>query len=102
MGGSIPASTTADGIADRRATGGTPRTSTWRMGRNSAALTGLALSVALVCIAVLAGRLAPDDPFQSVAAPLAPPSLGYPMGTDDLGRNVLSGVIHGARTSLAV
>jgi peptide/nickel transport system permease protein len=67
-----------------------------------AALAGLALNLVLVGVAALAGRLAPDDPFRSVAAPLMPPSLAHPMGTDDLGRDVLGGVIHGARTSLVV
>jgi peptide/nickel transport system permease protein len=63
---------------------------------------GLTLSLVLVGAALLAGRLAPDDPFRSVAVPLTPPSLAHPMGTDDLGRDVLAGVIHGARTSLVV
>jgi peptide/nickel transport system permease protein len=102
MAGSIPASATADGVVDRLALRRWPRASTWRALKSTAALAGLALSVVLVGIAVLAHRLAPDDPFQSVAAPLTPPSLEHPMGTDDLGRDVLSGVIHGARTSLTV
>src|SRR5262245_52303901 len=102
MDGSIPASTTADGVVDPLAHRLVPRSATWRGRRRPAALVGIVLRVVLVGVAVLAGRLAPDDPFQSVAAPLAPPSLDYPMGTDDLGRNLLSGVIYGARTSLAV
>jgi len=67
-----------------------------------AALVGLALSLVLVGVAALAGQLAPDDPFRSVGLPLTPPSLVHPMGTDDLGRDVLAGVIHGTRTSLVV
>ena len=31
---------------------------------------------------------------------LSAPTLAHPMGTDDLGRDVLAGVVHGARTSL--
>jgi peptide/nickel transport system permease protein len=85
--------------------GPAPRAS-WAAGRlpfrSPAALTGLTLTFAWVGVALLAGQLAPDDPFRSVAAPLAAPSRAYPMGTDDLGRDVLTGVIHGARTSLVV
>jgi peptide/nickel transport system permease protein len=85
--------------------GPAPRAS-WAAGRlpfrSPAALTGLTLTFAWVGVALLAGQLAPDDPFRSVAAPLAAPSRAYLMGTDDLGRNVLTGVIHGARTSLVV
>jgi peptide/nickel transport system permease protein len=51
---------------------------------------------------VLAERLAPADPFLSVALPLLPPSAAYPMGTDDLGRDLLAGVLHGARTAALV
>jgi peptide/nickel transport system permease protein len=65
-------------------------------------MVGLALSLVLVGVAALAGRLAPHDPFRSVGMPLTPPSLVHPMGTDDLGRDVLAGVIHGTRTSLVV
>jgi peptide/nickel transport system permease protein len=67
-----------------------------------AGLAGLGLSLALVCVAALADQLAPDDPFRSIASPLTPPSLEHLMGTDDLGRDVLAGIVHGARTSLVV
>ena len=103
MAGSIPASATAeDGAvrpASRRRTARLPLSVV--LG-SPAGLAGLGLSLALVCVAALADRLAPDDPFLSVASPLTPPSLQHPMGTDDLGRDVLSGVIYGARTSLVV
>lgn len=42
------------------------------------------------------------DPAANVAAPLSPPGLQHLFGTDDLGRDVFSGVIRGARTSLLV
>ncbi|MGH7323898.1 MAG: ABC transporter permease [Candidatus Rokuibacteriota bacterium] len=67
-----------------------------------AGAVGLALTVALVMVAVLADHLTPGDPFASVAPSLAPPSWRHPMGTDDLGRDLLTGVVHGARTSLVV
>jgi peptide/nickel transport system permease protein len=56
----------------------------------------------LLAVALLAGRIAPSDPFASVGPPLSAPTLGHPMGTDDLGRDLLSGVAHGTRTSLVL
>ncbi len=73
-----------------------------RVLRNPAGLLGLVLTVALVGVALLAPQLAPSDPFRTVAGPLQAPSADHLMGTDNLGRDVLSGVIHGARTSIQV
>jgi peptide/nickel transport system permease protein len=63
---------------------------------------GLALTLALVTVAGLADLIAPTDPFASVGRPLSPPSRLHTLGTDDLGRDLLSGVVHGAQTSLLV
>lgn len=63
---------------------------------------GVGLTLALVIIAAFAGAIAPVDPFASVAPPLSPPSRAHAMGTDDLGRDLLAGIVHGARTSLLV
>lgn len=63
---------------------------------------GLGLSLALVVLGVFGGALAPTDPFRPAGAPLQPPGGGHLFGTDDLGRDVLSGVLHGARISLLV
>jgi peptide/nickel transport system permease protein len=60
-------------------------------------LIGLALACAL-----LADAIAPHDPLRSSVAFLSPPSPGHALGTDELGRDVLSRVIHGARTSLLI
>src|SRR5262249_15931976 len=70
--------------------------------RASGGALGLGLTLALVALALLANVLAPTDPFDSVAAPLSPPSRAHTFGTDDLGRDVLAGVIHCARTSLVI
>jgi peptide/nickel transport system permease protein len=52
-------------------------------------------------VAVFAAVLAPDNPTKSVLTQvLQAPSLSHPMGTDDLGRDVLSRIIYGARASL--
>lgn len=65
-------------------------------------LLGLILLVPSVIAALAAPQLAPADPFASVAAPFQPPSAEHWFGTDDLGRDQLSAVIYGARTSLLV
>jgi peptide/nickel transport system permease protein len=70
--------------------------------RTPAGVLGLALTLSLVALALLADTLAPVDPFASIAPPLSPPSRLHAFGTDDLGRDVLAGIIHGARTSLLV
>jgi peptide/nickel transport system permease protein len=63
---------------------------------------GLLLTLAFFTIAGLADVMAPSDPFASVGRPLSPPSRLHMLGTDDLGRDLLAGVVHGARTSLLV
>jgi peptide/nickel transport system permease protein len=63
---------------------------------------GFVLTLALMVVALLAGTIAPVDPFASVASPLTPPSRANVLGTDDLGRDLLAGIVHGARTSLLV
>lgn len=66
-----------------------------------AVIGGLTLLV-LIVVAVLAPVLAPYDPAQMGGARLRPPSAQYWLGTDDLGRDLLSRVIWGARVSLSV
>jgi peptide/nickel transport system permease protein len=68
-----------------------------------------AILVGLALMAVLAPLLAPHPPLQgSLSDKLRPPAWlaggdwRYPLGTDLLGRDILSRIIHGARTSLAV
>jgi peptide/nickel transport system permease protein len=64
---------------------------------------GLALTLLLVILAVFAPWLAPYDPTaQNLAARLAAPSAAHWMGTDELGRDILSRIIFGARVSMSV
>jgi peptide/nickel transport system permease protein len=57
----------------------------------------------LVAAAVFAPAIAPADPYAiGSGQPFSPPSREHPMGTDDLGRDVLSRVLFGARVSLRV
>lgn len=66
------------------------------------AVAGLGLTGATALVAVLAPVLAAGDPFATVAEPFLRPSMAHPMGTDDLGRDLLRAVMHGARTSMVV
>ncbi len=63
---------------------------------------GAVVVLALVAVAVLAPRLAPHGPKETGFAPYIAPSAEFPMGTDQVGRDVLSRVIWGARLSLYV
>lgn len=63
---------------------------------------GLLLLLPGLVAALFAPYIAPADPFAGVGPTFQPPSTEYWLGTDDLGRDVLSGVIYGARTSLIV
>ncbi|MBW3612057.1 MAG: ABC transporter permease [Actinobacteria bacterium] len=73
-----------------------------RLVRRPAGVVGIVLTGTVVAVGLLAPVLAPFDPFAVVGPSLSPPSGAHPMGTDALGRDLLSGVIFGARTSLVV
>jgi peptide/nickel transport system permease protein len=64
---------------------------------------GLALTLFLVIIALAAPWIAPADPTaQNLPARLAAPSVSHWMGTDELGRDILSRIIYGTRVSMIV
>lgn len=103
MAGSTPASLATEstiGVVPRGLAPATRPLS--RLCRAPGGIAGLSIATALVAVAVLAGHLAPGDPLAPVGPPLGPPSWAHFMGTDDLGRDVLAGVLHGLRTSLVV
>ena len=66
------------------------------------ALAGVAILTVLATAALLAAVVAPYDPNEMEFDFLQPPSLAHPLGTDDLGRDLLSRIVHGARISLFV
>lgn len=71
--------------------------------RNPLALVSGGFILLLVIVAIFAPWLAPWDPMTPDWMALsAPPSAAHWMGTDDLGRDVLSRIIYGARISLYV
>src|ERR1043166_2458207 len=66
---------------------------------------GASMVASLLLIAIFAPWLAPHDPTRAVAPTFGDPgapSLRFWMGTDELGRDVLSRIIFGARISLTV
>jgi peptide/nickel transport system permease protein len=64
---------------------------------------GLALTLFLVIIALAAPWIAPADPTaQNLPSRLAAPSVAHWMGTDELGRDILSRIIYGTRVSMIV
>jgi peptide/nickel transport system permease protein len=75
-----------------------------RYRRNRAAVLGLGLLAAVLLLAATADLYEPGDPLRRVADPLIWPFQTWeaPLGTDQLGRDILSGVFHGARISLLI
>jgi peptide/nickel transport system permease protein len=71
--------------------------------KNKGAVFGLFFLIILVSVAISADWMAKYDPMDTgVGLPLQPPSSRFFMGTDDLARDIFSGVVHGARVSLMV
>jgi peptide/nickel transport system permease protein len=70
--------------------------------RSIALWLGVLILAPVVLAASTPGLIAPYDPFANVGPALIPPSLRHLFGTDDLGRDLFSGVVRGAGTSLMV
>lgn len=75
-----------------------------RLLRDPVGATGLALLALVAAAALLAPIIAPGDPLRIAGPALLPPFADalFPLGTDRLGRDVLAGLLYGARTSLIV
>jgi peptide/nickel transport system permease protein len=74
-----------------------------RLLKNFAFTAGMVLTLLLVIAALAAPLLAPHDPnLQETGRRLEAPSQSHPLGLDDLGRDVLSRIVYGARVSLRV
>lgn len=77
---------------------------TWRrFSKNGRAVVGLCIVIMLVLCAVLAPIISPYEPnAQDPRNRLQGPSAGHWFGTDELGRDILSRIIYGARISMSV
>ncbi|HXL65268.1 MAG TPA: ABC transporter permease [Xanthobacteraceae bacterium] len=77
--------------------------------RSPRVLVALVMILCILCCAIFAGLIAPNDPGdQNLLSILVPPAWSpggdqaFPLGTDSLGRDVLSRLIYGARTAMLV
>lgn len=73
-----------------------------RYRRNRAAVAALLVLVLIVAAAVIGPFVYPIDPFDMVGRPSVPPGARFWLGTDVSGRDILAGLIHGARVSLMI
>src|SRR5574337_2226432 len=79
------------------------RTRTRAASRNWLAIIGLVLVAMFVVFALFSPWIAPQDPAHiELASRLQPPSLAHWCGTDELGRDILSRLIYGARIAMLV
>ncbi len=76
----------------------------WRLlSQNLMAMVGLGVVILLAVVALLGPVLSPHDPYaQDLAVRLMPPNMSYWFGTDELGRDIFSRVLHGARITLSI
>ncbi|WOH68487.1 ABC transporter permease [Bradyrhizobium sp. BWA-3-5] len=77
----------------------------WRMlVRNPGGMIGVAILSIAIAVALFGPLLFPTSPWRMVQRPFLPPLTisGLPLGTDALGRDVMAGIIYGARVSLLV
>lgn len=73
-----------------------------RFARHRGAVAGGVALALVAAAAVLAPWIAPHDPQSLAGSPFMPPGPQFWLGTDNLGHDVLSEILHGARISLAV
>ncbi len=73
-----------------------------RLFRNKFTLFGIVITLASILTALLAPFLAPHTPVEIFPAPMSPPSKEVLLGTDYLGRCLLSRIIYGAQVSMGV
>jgi peptide/nickel transport system permease protein len=106
MVGSTPASATAEPAAGGAASGQSysPGRETWRKFRRHRLAVVGAVILSVMVIAILIGPFFWRVPINEIdfSAKLKGPSLAHPLGTDDLGQDLLARMLYGGRISLAV
>ena len=73
-----------------------------RLRHNRMAMAGAAIVLVMFLLALLASFIGRDPGAIDIAHRLQPPGFAFPLGTDDLGRDVLVRILYGARISLLV
>jgi ABC-type dipeptide/oligopeptide/nickel transport system permease subunit len=97
-----------EGLADAASAGGAgsaagPGLAWRRFRRNRRLLVGSAIVAAFLLVTLFAPGLAPRDPLErDLANTLQAPSRGHLLGTDELGRDLLSRILYGARITLGI
>lgn len=75
----------------------------WRRYRENRVAVGAAvLLLGIVLVAAVGPLVYPRDPFEMVGRPFSRPFGDFPLGTDVSGRDILAGIVHGARVSLLI
>ncbi len=92
----------ADDVQDLRVERSYIREIISRFGQHRLAVAGLLYMILLVLLALFAPLISPHDPYLVTGAFQSPPSLDHLLGTDQIGRDVLSRLLHAARVSLVV
>ncbi|WP_419343225.1 ABC transporter permease [Achromobacter sp. PD1] len=70
--------------------------------RNPSALSGVLLLAAILAVTLFGPMIMEADPFEIAGAPMTPPGADALLGTDYLGRDVLTGMVYGGRATLLV
>lgn len=78
------------------------RTFWYRFRRNRAAIAGAAVLILVTVLALLGPAFYSVNPFDMVGRPSSLPFERFPLGTDVAGRDILAGIVHGARVSLLI
>lgn len=79
------------------------RRNRWRFGSvQIAGLLGILMITSLTLVAIFADQVSPYDPTERVGRPFATPNTEHRLGTNDIGQDILSELIHGTRVSLTV
>lgn len=73
-----------------------------RYKKTRTAVFGLVIILLLAFVAINASWLAPYDPYQITKDRFSPPTAQHWLGTDDMGRDILSRIIYGSRVSLTI
>jgi peptide/nickel transport system permease protein len=113
MAGSTPASLTAErpapagiaaGVTPRKKARFSPGLEAWRRFRRHKLAMASSIILGLIVVAVLLGPLIWRVPINEIdfASKLDGPSWAHPLGTDDLGQDILARLLYGGRISLAV